>query len=101
MVRCPPHLRREVVAVFPERFYRDRKQDGLSYRGCFRTEALLQGLLPERGKVRRQYDTGQYLSVGGLEGGDLRGEVIGQILIAARIEQFEARLVESRRQTHN
>ena len=73
----------------------DRLTDGCAFRG----EALLLHLCPEGCEVRRDWHAGQNLDIASLEGINLRCEVICQVLVAARIGQLVAKLVENRRET--
>ena len=100
MARRPPHLGGEVVAVLAQRLHRHREQDGLADRGGPWLEALLQRLLPEGREVRRQHDAGDDLAARVLEGGDLRREVVGEVLVAAGIDELVALFLEHRREAH-
>ena len=70
----------------------------LADRGHLGLEALLQRLLPEGGEVGRQHDAGEDLAAGVLEGGDLRREVVGEVLVAAGIGELVALLRQHRRE---
>ena len=57
-------------------------------------EALLVHLLPEVDEVGRDHDAGDDLAVGGLELGDLGGEVLGAVGEAAAVDDLVAALDE-------
>ena len=98
MVRRPPNFRGKIVAVLAQRFDRDREQNGLADRSNLRLEALLRRLVPEGGEIGRDHHAGDDFAIRLFERGDLRREVVGEILIAAGIGQREAELVEDRRE---
>ena len=88
------------MAVLAQCLDRHRKQDGLADGGGLRLETLLQRLLPERGEVRGQHYAGDDLALRVLEGGDLRREVVGEVLVAAGVDELVALLVEHGREAH-
>src|SRR5215213_5315637 len=94
MARCPPDLGRDVLTEGAQGLDRAREQQGLADRGDLRPEPLLGGLLPEGGEVGRDRHTGDDLGVGALELGDLGGEVVGLVLVAARVDDLVAGLLE-------
>src|ERR1700733_10716113 len=97
MVRRPPDFRRQVVAVLAQSLDGDREQDRFADRSGLRLEALLLRLIPEGGEIGRQHHAGDDLAFAFLEGGDLGTEIVGQVLIAARIGELVAELLEYRR----
>ena len=96
MAGRPPHLGRNVVAALAERLNSCRKQQGLGDGHHLWSEAFLARLIPERCKVRRNDHAGDDLRVRASKRGDLRAEIVGQILETARIGQLEALLGEHR-----
>ena len=98
MRRRPPDFRRQVVAGLAERLQRHREQDAFADADRLRLEALLVGLRPEGGEVGRQHDAGDDLDIAALEGGDLRREIVGEVLVAAGIDQRKAVLGQHRRE---
>ena len=98
-LRRPPHLGGEIVAVLAERL--DRRP-GTAWpcrsRPTFGLKPCWLRLVPESGEVGRQHHAGDDVAVRLLEGGDLRGEVVGQVLVAAGIDELVAELVEHRRE---
>ena len=90
--------RREAVAAVAERLDHRREQQRLADGDDLRLEALLRGLAPEGGEIRRDHVAGDDLAAGCLEGADLSGEIVVQRLIAARIDQLVAGRGERRRQ---
>ena len=75
------------MARVAQRLDRDREQQRLAHRRRLGPEALLRGLGPEGGEVRRQHDAGDDLGIVVLELGDLGREVVGEVLIATGIDQ--------------
>ena len=64
----------------------DREQDGLGDRDDLGLEILLVGLGPESGQVGRDHNSGDDIGASALEGVDLRGEVIRQVLEATGVD---------------
>src|SRR5262249_38661647 len=89
-----------VVAVLAQRLHRHREQDRFADRGGSWLESLLQRLLPEGCKIGWQYYAREDLAVRVVEGGDLGREGVGQILIAAGVDEGVALLLEHWREAH-
>ena len=98
MVRAPPDLGREVVAGIAQGLDGDGEQQRLADGGTLRAIALLARLGPEGRPVRRDDDTGDDLAFRFLELRDLRGEIVGQVLVAAGIDEAVALLQQNRRE---
>src|SRR5580704_17790672 len=98
MVRRPPDFRRQVVAVLAQSLDRDREQNSLADRSGLRLQPLLLRLIPESGEIGGQHHAGDDLALAFLEGGDLGAEIVGEVLIAARIGELVAELLEHRRE---
>src|SRR6185295_10906159 len=94
----PPDLGREIVAGLAQGFDGLRKKERLADRSQLRREAKLLGLAPKSGESRRNHDAGHDLALRRLEGADLRREIVGQILIAARIGELVTKLYKHRRE---
>src|SRR5215212_8133700 len=98
VLRAPPDLGGHAVADVAKGLDRRREQQGLAHRGDLGPEPLLRGLLPEGGPVGRDGDAGDDLGVGRLEPGDLGGEVLGAVLVAARVDDPVALLGQGGRE---
>src|SRR4051812_28424089 len=94
MVRRPPDLAAEAIAARAERFDDGGEEQRLADGDDLRLETLLRTLRPEGREVGRDHVAGDDLRAGLLEGGDLRGEIIGERLVAARIDELEAGLLQ-------
>src|SRR6516164_2482614 len=96
MARRPPDFRRQIVALVAERRDRDREEDRFPDRGSPWSQALLARLVPEGGEVGRQDHAGDDIRLGSLESSNLGRKIVREILVAARIGEFVAELVEDR-----
>ncbi len=100
VVGRPPDLRREIVAGLAQGFEGLRKQERLADRSHLRRKAELLSLGPKSGEIRRDNDAGHDLALRGLEGVDLRREIIGEILIAAWIGELVTQFFKHRREAY-
>ena len=97
MVGRPPDFRGQAVAAVAKRLDYRREQQCLADGHNLRIEPLLRRLGPEVGEVGRNHVAGDDLAAGFLESGNLRGEIIGERLIASRVDKSEAFRLQCRR----
>ena len=79
--------RAHVVPGIAQRLDRTGEEQRLAHRRRLGPEALLRGLGPEGGEVRRQDDAGDDLDALVLELGDMGRKIVRQVLITARVDQ--------------
>jgi hypothetical protein len=98
VARRPPDLRGQVRAQRAELLDGRREQQRLADRRDPRVVALLRGLPPERGEVRRVQHPEQDLGVGVPERGDVPGEVLAAGQVGAGVDEPVAAAGEARRE---